>query len=102
MAKEGRRVWRPGLTRARLEWGFLISLFCLAYIFFAAAFISIRLWLWTSAALWEQALKWRAALYAGPYERLLPRSLREPGAEARLAELIQRNREILEKYGWLP
>ncbi len=102
MAKEGRRVWRPSLIRARLEWRLLISLFCLAYIFFAATFISIRLWLWASAALWGRALKWRAALRNGPYERLLPRSLREPGAEERLTELILRNREILEKYGWLP
>jgi hypothetical protein len=85
-----------------LQWGLLISLFCLAYVFFAAAFISIRLWLWASAALWARALEWRAALRDSPYERLLPRSLREPGVETRLAELVQRNREILEKYGWLP
>lgn len=102
MDGEGGRVWRPALTRARIEWFLLIFLFSLAYIFFALTFISIRLWLWASTAVWGLALRWRRAVEGGPYERLLPRPLREPGGEERLAELIVRNREILEKYGWLP
>lgn len=102
MNREGRRVWRPALTRARVEWSLLIFLFSLAYIFFALTFISIRLWLWASTAIWSLALRWREAVQGGPYERLLPRALREPGGDERLEELIVRNREILEKYGWLP
>jgi len=90
------------VTKARAEWGLVVFLFCLAYLFFALAFVLVRLWLWASAAFWELALKWRGTLLGGPYERLLPRPLREEGAEERIAELIAKNHEVLERYGWLP
>ncbi|HIC95353.1 TPA: hypothetical protein EYP12_01850 [Candidatus Bipolaricaulota bacterium] len=106
MGREGKRLRRPGLMRARVEWGFLIFLFILAYILFALAFISIRLWLLASTGLWRLVLCWRRAALNGHHGHgrpwLLPRALREEGAEERLEELIRRNREILERYGWLP
>lgn len=99
---EGRRMFHPTVAKARAGWALVVFLFCLAYLFFAFAFVFVRLWLWASAAIWELALKLRRALLGGRYEGLLPRALREQGAEERLGELIGRNREILERYGWLP
>lgn len=102
MGDEGRRLLRPRVTKARAEWGLVVFLFCLAYLFFALAFVLIRLWLWASVAVWGLVLKWRAVLLDGPYEWLLPKPLREEGAEERIAELIAKNHEVLERYGWLP
>jgi len=99
---DGGRRLRPTIAKARAEWALVVLLFCLAYLFFALAFVLVRLWLWASAVIWELGLKWRAALLGGPYEGLLPKPLREPGAEERIAELIAKNREVLERYGWLP
>jgi hypothetical protein len=90
------------MAKARVEWALVVLLFCLAYLFFALAFVLVRLWLWASAAFWELALKWRETLLGGPYERLLPRPLREEGAKERIEELIAKNREVLKRYGWLP
>lgn len=102
MGDEGRKLLRPRVAKARAGWAMVVFLFLLAYFFFALAFVLIRLWLWASVAVWGLALKWQAALLDGPYERLLPKPLREEGAEGRIAELIAKNREILDRYGWLP
>jgi len=102
MGDEGRRLLRPTVAKARVEWALVVLLFCLAYLFFAIAFVLARLWLRASVAIWELALKWREALLGGPYERLLPRPLREPGARERIEGLIAKNRKVLERYGWLP
>jgi len=102
MGDEGRRLLRPGIAKARVEWALVVFLFLLAYIFFALAFVLVRLWLWASVFFFQLALKWRATLLGGPYERLLPGPLREEEAEERLADLIAKNREVLERYGWLP
>jgi len=102
MGDEGRRLLKPTVAKARVEWALVVFLFCLAYVFFALAFVLIRLWLWASAIFWELALRWRAALLGGPYEKFLPKPLREPEADKRIEELIAKNREVLGRYGWLP
>ena len=102
MGDEGRRPLRPALAKARVEWALVVFLFCLAYFFFALTFVFVRLWLWASVAFWGFALRWRESLLGGPYERLLPRPLREPGAEDRIGDLIAKNRQVLSNYGWLP
>lgn len=102
MGDEGRRLSWGAVTKARVGWALVVTLFCFAYLFFALTFIFIRLWLWASAVTWELALKWREALLGTSGERFLPRLLREPGAEERLGDLIARNRQVLDNYGWLP
>ena len=96
------KVLKRELAKARAKWGFMVFLFCLAYVFFALAFISIRLWLWGSAHFWALILRLSARLQETPYGGLLPRSLRDPQERERIAQLIKEHRALLAKYGWFP
>lgn len=98
----GGRALRARLLKARAKWGLVVFLFCLAYSFFALAFVFIRLWLWGSARFWAALLRIGDRVTGTPYERLLPRSLRDPKERERLKRLIAEHHELLRRYGWLP
>lgn len=97
------RLLRPFWTsRAKLRVSIVVVLFCLAYIFFAVAFILVRLWLWGSTWLGERALRIGAALEGSPLRRFLPRRVRTSEARQQWEEQLARNRELLRRCGWLP
>lgn len=93
------------ISKARLKWLLLVILLCLAYVFFALAFISIRAWLWGSTLFWGATLQiigWLGEKNPSLYAKLIPTVVRSTEAQKRIREVIEKNRETLEKYGWLP
>jgi len=98
----GRLLRAPSRAKVKARWLAVVALFCLAYIFFAAAFILVRLWLWGSTWLGERAIRAGAALEGTPLVRFLPRRLRTREARRRWEEQLAQNRELLCRCGWLP